>query len=248
MDATGAFCASNLPRNNPPCCSDCSWKWWYRGKNKCCRNFSCSEIGPDFACPSTTSGPMDKWMLQAHSAHQTGLKPTLHTLLIVIESGDRGWWKTLAEFFTLRNWRCFCLYLDNQQSYDKLEGTARFSASNWSKANSPRLSDCRLLVLHKGMKMCGRNFLLSDSDRAWEFLCNLLTRDFAYLSILYGSKRECQPAWLIALFTGCLVTFWCCSISGCCTVSHWCTSTVSPYYTVLLRYTVLQCITHSRSI
>jgi hypothetical protein len=43
-----------------------------------------------------------------------------------------------------------------------MEGTGRFSASNWSKINYARFSDCRLLVLYKGMKMCGRNFLLSD--------------------------------------------------------------------------------------
>src|SRR5277367_1386378 len=29
---------------------------------------------------------------------------------------------------------------------------------------------------------------------AREFLCNLLTRDFAYLSILYGSRREMPTA------------------------------------------------------
>jgi hypothetical protein len=56
---------------------------------------------------------MDKWMLQADSAHQIGLKPTLHAFLIVVESGDTGGLKKLAEFFLLRNWRCFCLYLHN---------------------------------------------------------------------------------------------------------------------------------------
>ena len=35
---------------------------------------------------------MDKRRPQADSAHQTGLKPTLHAFLIVVESGDRGWW------------------------------------------------------------------------------------------------------------------------------------------------------------
>jgi len=70
----------------------------------------------------------------------------------------------LAEFFTLRNWRLFCLYLNNQRSYGKMEGTGRFTASNWSKTNPPRFSDCRLLVLYKGMKTCGRNFWLPDRD------------------------------------------------------------------------------------
>jgi len=57
---------------------------------KGCRNFLLSEIGPDFACTSTTSSPIDKWMPQADSAHQTGLHPTLQGILIVVESGGRG--------------------------------------------------------------------------------------------------------------------------------------------------------------
>src|SRR5271170_3562233 len=60
------------------------------GKNKSCRNFSLSEIGPDFACTSTTGSPMDKWTLQVDSAHQTGLKPIRHAVLIVVESGGTG--------------------------------------------------------------------------------------------------------------------------------------------------------------
>ena len=47
-------------------------------------------LRPEFACTSTTSSPMDEWMLQAHSAHQTGLKPILHAVLILVESGGRG--------------------------------------------------------------------------------------------------------------------------------------------------------------
>ena len=33
---------------------------------------------------------MDEWMLQAYSAHQTGLKPILHAVLILVESGGSG--------------------------------------------------------------------------------------------------------------------------------------------------------------
>jgi hypothetical protein len=80
--------------------------------------------------------------------------------------------KKLAEFLTLGNWRRFCLYLNNQQSDGKMEGTGRFTASNWSKTDPPRYSDCSLLVLHEGMKMCGRNFLLSDFG---DVLSNLAT-------------------------------------------------------------------------
>src|SRR5271155_4896845 len=52
--------------------------------------FHSQEFGPKFACTSTTSGPMDTWMLQAHLAHQTGLKPILYAVLILVESGGRG--------------------------------------------------------------------------------------------------------------------------------------------------------------
>ena len=54
------------------------------------RNFSPSEIGDVFAFISTTIDPMNKQRPQADSAHRTGLKPTLHAILIVVESGDRG--------------------------------------------------------------------------------------------------------------------------------------------------------------
>src|SRR5271170_1118371 len=47
------------------------------------------EIGLDFACTSTTGSPMDKWMLQAHLAHQIGPETSLQSVLIVVESGGR---------------------------------------------------------------------------------------------------------------------------------------------------------------
>jgi len=47
---------------------------------------------------------MDKWMLQAHSAHQVGPETILQSILIVVESGGTGQEKMLPEFFTLRNW------------------------------------------------------------------------------------------------------------------------------------------------
>src|ERR1700685_2359054 len=112
------------------------------GNEKSWRNFSPSEIGDVFACISTTIDSMDKRRAQADSARQTGLKPTLHTILIVVQSGDGGGRKRLAEFFTLGNWRRFCLYLNNQQSYGKMEGAGGFSASNWSKTDPPRFSNC----------------------------------------------------------------------------------------------------------
>ena len=44
--------------------------------------FSPSEIGDVFTCSSTTSTAMVKWMAQVDSAHQSGLKPTIHAVLI----------------------------------------------------------------------------------------------------------------------------------------------------------------------
>jgi hypothetical protein len=44
------------------------------------------------------------------------------------------------------------LYLNNQRSYGKMEGTGRFTASNWSKISPPRCSDCRLVMLYKVVK------------------------------------------------------------------------------------------------
>jgi len=41
---------------------------------------------------------MDKRRAQVDSAHQTGLKPTLHAFLIVVESGDTEGWKSCRNF------------------------------------------------------------------------------------------------------------------------------------------------------
>ena len=70
------------------------------GGEKAAGIFHSSEIGHDFACTSTTRSPTDKWMLQAYSARQTGLKPALQGILIVVESGGRGGRINAAEFFT----------------------------------------------------------------------------------------------------------------------------------------------------
>jgi len=53
------------------------------GDKKSWRNFSPSEIGDVFAYNSTTNSPIAKRRVQADSAHQIGLKPTLHASLIV---------------------------------------------------------------------------------------------------------------------------------------------------------------------
>jgi hypothetical protein len=48
------------------------------------RNFCTSEIGDVFACDPATRGPKVKQMVQADLAHQIGLKPTLHAVLIEV--------------------------------------------------------------------------------------------------------------------------------------------------------------------
>jgi hypothetical protein len=59
--------------------------WWAVAQEvkKCGRNFLPSEIGDVLNCTTTTSHVMVKQMVQADSAHQIGLKPTLHAVLIV---------------------------------------------------------------------------------------------------------------------------------------------------------------------
>ena len=89
-ETTGGFNASNRSRNNPPRRSNCSWKWCRGGRINAAGIFHSSEIEPDFACTSTTGGRMDKWILQADSAHQIGPETTLQSILIVVESGGTG--------------------------------------------------------------------------------------------------------------------------------------------------------------
>jgi len=57
--------------------------------------------------------------------------------------------------FYYRNLEPFCLYLNNQWSHGQTDDTDGFSASNWSKTNPPRWSDCRLEMLYKGVSLGG---------------------------------------------------------------------------------------------
>jgi len=52
---------------------------------------------------------MDKRRTQADSAHQIGLKPTLHAFLIVVESGDTGGVKKAGGIFDPRKLEMFRL-------------------------------------------------------------------------------------------------------------------------------------------
>jgi hypothetical protein len=71
-----------------------------------------------------------------------------------MEGGETSW----RNFFTLGNWRRFCLYLNNQHSHGKMEHTGGFTALNWSKTNPPCLSDCTLLVLYRRRRSAGGIF------------------------------------------------------------------------------------------
>jgi hypothetical protein len=62
----------------------------YTGGEEVWSEFSPSEIGDTFACGSTTSIAIHTRSTQADSAHQTGLKPTLHAVLILVAIGDTG--------------------------------------------------------------------------------------------------------------------------------------------------------------
>ena len=50
------------------------------------------------------------------------------------------------------------MWLKNQRCYGKTETTAGFSASNRSKTNPPRYSNCRLVMLYKVVKKLWAEF------------------------------------------------------------------------------------------
>ena len=95
---------------------------------------------------------MDKWRAQLDLAHQMGPEIPLHGILMVVVSYFTGGEEVWAEFFALKNWTYFRLWLTNQLVYGKMDDTGGFSASNWSKTNSLCCSDCRLVMLYKGVK------------------------------------------------------------------------------------------------
>ena len=149
MDAIPGFSAPNRSKNNPQGLSNCSWNLvccWV----KICPSTS-ENVHPSFqrfGYSAPTRWAMDKRRPQADSAHQIGLETSLVAFLIV------GWWcfingwKYWPEFFTLE---CFCLYLNNQWSHGQMDATCGFSASNWSKTNPQRLSNCSWNLVWKSV-------------------------------------------------------------------------------------------------
>ena len=91
---------------------------------------------------------MWEWISQLDSAPQIGPETTLKVFLMVV-----GTWSAVgenlffhrAEIFALE---CFCLFLNNQRSYDQTETTGVFSASNRSRNILGSLSDSRLVMLY----------------------------------------------------------------------------------------------------
>jgi len=83
MEPATEFSASNRFGNTQRSLLDCRLVMFLLMKENLGRNFSTSEIGDVFACDLATRGPKVKRMVQADSAHQIGLKPTLHGVLIL---------------------------------------------------------------------------------------------------------------------------------------------------------------------
>jgi len=80
MGSADGFSALNRSRDHLPRNSDCSSKrWWWGGR----KYSESSKIDADLHCSATTRSAMDKWRLQADSAHQTGLDTALEEVLIV---------------------------------------------------------------------------------------------------------------------------------------------------------------------
>ena len=137
------------------------------------RKFSPLNVSASF---STTSDPISKRRAQAYSAHQTGLETSLVAFLIL------GWWffidgwKYRPEIFTLE---CFCFFLNHWQwPHQQTEGTGVFSASNLSKTNPPRFSNCRWKWWYRGVKKLAEFFALM---RLWR--CSLVL-----LVVLYNQS------------------------------------------------------------
>jgi hypothetical protein len=97
--------------------------------------------------------------------------------------------KKLAEFFTLRNWRCLGLYLHNHRSYGQTENMGGFSASNWSKTDPPRFSDCRLLMLYKEVKKLWPEFFALRLWRCSGQPCNNQQTD-GQMDVTVGFSRS----------------------------------------------------------
>jgi hypothetical protein len=74
------------------------------------------EIWNGFACGSTPSGPMVKWIALADPAHQIGLQPTLHAILIEVESDGGGVEELVGGNFRPTKLEWFCLWLHIQRS------------------------------------------------------------------------------------------------------------------------------------
>jgi hypothetical protein len=90
MDDTVGFNTLNRFRTDPLWSSDCRLVMLYRRVKIQPSLGACVSQFFVLACSIRTNGPMDKRRPQADSAHQIGLKLTLHAFLIVVAIGDTG--------------------------------------------------------------------------------------------------------------------------------------------------------------
>ena len=95
----------------------------------------------------------------------------------------------LPEFFTLRNWARFCFHLNIQWSHGQTDGAGGFSASNQSKNNPPRCSDCRLLMLYKVVKELWPEFFALRLWRCSGQPCNN-QRNYRQMDVTAGFSRS----------------------------------------------------------
>src|SRR5271154_2987922 len=98
----------------------------------------------------------------------------------------------LPEFFTLRNWTRFCLYLNNRQSHGQMDATGGFSASSWSKNTPPHRSDCRLLMLYKVVKELWAEFFALRLWRCSAQPCNN-QQNYGQMDVTAGFSRSERP-------------------------------------------------------
>jgi hypothetical protein len=132
------------------------------GDEKGWRNFSCSEIGDVFACTTTTSNRINKRRVQAYLAHQTGLKTTIHAVLIIVESGDTGGWKSWRNFSPLGIGDVFACITTTSDPINKRMAQAYSAHQIGLKPTLHALLIAGCWCFIRWWRNFGRNFLPSD--------------------------------------------------------------------------------------
>ena len=97
-----------------------------------------------FACRATTGDAMAKWMLRLDSTCQKGLETPLHEISDCSGDASTGGEVCWGRILKIGQGP-FCLWSHNLLCYVKMDGTAGFGSSNWSRTHFPRLSNGRWL-------------------------------------------------------------------------------------------------------